>query len=103
MGVVCARPYCFTLRIVRLDYVADRALMVDCPCRQSSISSDGLGDIPTKDSSNLLNHHKLRTSHSERDLPNLIPSHPDGGDSSLYLLAQLCCICGLAVVPNPVD
>lgn len=44
----------------------------------------------SKEPSNLLNHHKLRTSHSERDLPNLIPSHPDGGTLLVHKLRFQC-------------
>ena len=60
-------------------------------CRQSSMSGDSLTEPQaSKEPSNLLNHHKLRTSHSERDLPNLIPSHPDGGTLFVYTLCFQC-------------
>lgn len=63
-------------------------------CRQMSISGDGLAEGQGgKESSSLLTLHKLRTSHSERELPNLIPSHPEGGEgltiSTLPLTSSL--------------
>ncbi len=44
-------------------------------------TSDAAGDaLASKEPSAFLNHHKLRTSQSERELPALIPSHtPEGG------------------------
>ncbi|DBA94196.1 hypothetical protein WJX77_007431 [Trebouxia sp. C0004] len=51
--------------------------------RQGSTTSDAAGDaLASKEPSAFLNHHKLRTSQSERELPALIPSHtPEGGSS----------------------
>ena len=50
--------------------------------RQGSAGGDALGDaLASKEPSSLFN--KLRPSHSERELPSLIPSHPEGGQGGL--------------------
>ena len=67
----CAGPVCHTLLVTA--YLAWY--------RQGSTTNDAAGDaLASKEPSAFLNHHKLRTSQSERELPALIPSHtPEGG------------------------
>lgn len=58
------------------------------------MSGDGVSDVQaTKEPSSLLGLHKMRASHSDRDLPSLIASHPDGGDC-LPLQLWSSTVCG---------
>lgn len=65
--------------------------------RQGSTTSDAAGDaLASKEPSAFLNHHKLKTSQSERELPALIPSHtPEGGRIAAFLSSCLTLLCNL--------
>lgn len=58
-------------------------------CRSGSTGGDAAGDaLATKEPSALLGQlgRKLRPSQSERELPTLIASHPEGGEHAPTLL-----------------
>ena len=55
--------------------------VVHAECGRQGSLGEAAGDaLGSKEPSSLLSHNKLRSTQSERELPSLIPSHPEGGN-----------------------